>query len=142
MAGDPWQITREADRDRPGGPRRQLGDPLSPRQAQVVALYAAGHRTHWIVKKLGISRQAVNEALHHAREKMGRAEVAKLGVPSRDADFDWTDAAIAMLRELWAEGMPTKAIGLAIGVSNNAVIGKAHRLGLEPRPPPIRRRPD
>lgn len=49
----------------------------------------------------------------------------------------WPDADTATLRRLWADGMGTKEIGASIGVGKNAVIGKARRLGLAPRPNPV-----
>jgi GcrA cell cycle regulator len=51
----------------------------------------------------------------------------------------WTDERIEQLRELWAEGLTTGEIGKRLGVSKNAVVGKAHRLGLKGRPSPIKR---
>jgi GcrA cell cycle regulator len=51
----------------------------------------------------------------------------------------WTGEAIARLTALWAEGRTTGEIGRRLGASKNAVVGKAHRLGLPPRPCPIRR---
>jgi len=53
--------------------------------------------------------------------------------------MDWTQEAIDRLRALWAEGLSTAEIGRRMGVSKNAVVGKAHRLNLPPRPSPIRR---
>ena len=53
--------------------------------------------------------------------------------------MDWTDEVIERLKTLWAEGVSTAEIGRRIGVSKNAVVGKAHRLLLEARPSPIRR---
>lgn len=53
----------------------------------------------------------------------------------------WTQALLERLAELWAEGHSTVAIGRQLGVSKNAVIGKARRLGLTARPSPIRRDP-
>jgi GcrA cell cycle regulator len=52
--------------------------------------------------------------------------------------MEWSEEAIARLRELWAEGHSTAEIGRRMGVSKNAVVGKAHRLGLAARPSPIR----
>ena len=49
----------------------------------------------------------------------------------------WTSALIVELRELWAEGHSTAAIGRRLGVSKNAIVGKAHRLELDSRPSPI-----
>lgn len=53
--------------------------------------------------------------------------------------MDWTGEAIDLLRALWAEGHSTAEIGRRMGISKNAVVGKAHRLNLPPRPSPIRR---
>ncbi|MCB4822407.1 GcrA family cell cycle regulator [Roseicella aerolata] len=55
--------------------------------------------------------------------------------------MDWTAEAIEQLRGLWAEGHSTAEIGRRMGVSKNAVVGKAHRLNLPARPSPIRREP-
>ncbi len=53
--------------------------------------------------------------------------------------MDWTTEAIDALRGFWAEGHSTAEIGRRMGISKNAVVGKAHRLNLPPRPSPIRR---
>lgn len=53
----------------------------------------------------------------------------------------WTPAAIVQLGDLWAQGFSTAEIGRLIGVSKNAVVGKVHRIGLPPRPSPLKRRP-
>ncbi|HET9020129.1 MAG TPA: GcrA family cell cycle regulator [Acetobacteraceae bacterium] len=53
--------------------------------------------------------------------------------------MEWNEEAIGQLRTLWAEGHSTAEIGRRMGVSKNAVVGKAHRLGLVSRPSPIRR---
>jgi GcrA cell cycle regulator len=55
--------------------------------------------------------------------------------------MDWTTEAIDRLRALWAEGHSTAEIGRRMGVTKNAVVGKAHRLDLPARPSPIRRDP-
>lgn len=50
----------------------------------------------------------------------------------------WTPAAVEMLKQLWADGKTAGQIAQQIGgVSRNAVLGKAHRLGLEPRVSPV-----
>jgi GcrA cell cycle regulator len=51
----------------------------------------------------------------------------------------WTETQIADLKRLWTAGRSTSQIGTALGVSKNAVIGKAHRLNLPARTSPIRR---
>ena len=53
--------------------------------------------------------------------------------------MEWAEETIVKLRELWAEGHSTAEIGRRLGVSKNAVVGKAHRLDLSARPSPIRR---
>jgi GcrA cell cycle regulator len=46
----------------------------------------------------------------------------------------WTDEEIALLRQLWAEGLKTREIAERIPThGRNSVIGKAHRLKLEAR---------
>ena len=51
----------------------------------------------------------------------------------------WTDERIEKLKELWAQGLSISQIGEALGVSRNAIAGKAHRMGLPKRPSPISR---
>jgi GcrA cell cycle regulator len=53
--------------------------------------------------------------------------------------MEWTDETIQRLRILWDEGHSTAEIGRRLGMSKNAVVGKAHRLDLPARPSPIRR---
>jgi GcrA cell cycle regulator len=53
--------------------------------------------------------------------------------------MSWTDERIERLKELWSKGMTASAIADELGgVSRNAVIGKAHRLGLQSRPSPVK----
>jgi len=53
----------------------------------------------------------------------------------------WNPERIAQLTELWNQGLSTAEIGRRIGVTKNAVVGKAHRLLLTPRPSPLKRKP-
>jgi len=53
--------------------------------------------------------------------------------------MSWTDERVAELTRLWETGYSASAIGRLLGVSKNAVVGKAHRLRLQSRPSPIRR---
>jgi GcrA cell cycle regulator len=55
-------------------------------------------------------------------------------------DFmSWTDERIATLRKMWEGGATASEIATELGgVSRNAVIGKAHRLGLKARPSPVK----
>jgi GcrA cell cycle regulator len=52
--------------------------------------------------------------------------------------MEWTEESILRLRAFWSEGLSTAEIGRRLGVSKNAVVGKAHRLDLTARPSPIR----
>ncbi len=45
----------------------------------------------------------------------------------------WTEERIADLMRMWTAGRTVSYIGTALGVSKNAVIGKAHRLKLPSR---------
>jgi len=51
----------------------------------------------------------------------------------------WNDETIARLRMLWDEGHATAEIARRMGITKNAVIGKAHRLDLPGRTSPILR---
>lgn len=53
--------------------------------------------------------------------------------------MSWTDERIDRLKALWLQGMTASQIADELGgVSRNAVIGKAHRLGLQSRPSPVK----
>ena len=52
--------------------------------------------------------------------------------------MSWTEERIDTLRKMWEGGQTASQIAEALGgVSRNAVIGKAHRLGLQSRPSPV-----
>ncbi|MDQ2804861.1 MAG: GcrA family cell cycle regulator, partial [Pseudomonadota bacterium] len=56
--------------------------------------------------------------------------------------MEWSEDTILRLRALWEEGHSTAEIGRRLGVTKNAVVGKAHRLDLAARPSPIRHAPE
>ncbi|WP_375196670.1 GcrA family cell cycle regulator [Sphingobium sp.] len=53
--------------------------------------------------------------------------------------MSWTDERIDQLKAMWERGLTASQIADELGgVSRNAVIGKAHRLGLQSRPSPVK----
>jgi GcrA cell cycle regulator len=53
--------------------------------------------------------------------------------------MSWTEERIDTLKKMWDKGLTATQIAEELGgVSRNAVIGKAHRLGLQSRPSPVK----
>eukprot|EP01042_Synura_sphagnicola_P022017 gene22017-28035_t len=53
--------------------------------------------------------------------------------------MSWTEERIEKLTKMWEGGATASQIAEELGgVSRNAVIGKAHRLGLKARPSPVK----
>lgn len=79
----------------------------------------------------------------HSPFVVDKSRIRFKSVNGRDTqEVDWDaskEYAITCLRALWAEGHSTAEIGRRMGISKNAVVGKAHRLNLPARPSPIRR---
>ena len=48
----------------------------------------------------------------------------------------WNEERLGQLTKLWGQGLSITQIGLKLGVTRNAVVGKVHRMGL-----PIRQSP-
>lgn len=42
----------------------------------------------------------------------------------------WTDERVELLKKLWTDGLSASQIAGELGVTRNAVMGKAHRIGL------------
>jgi hypothetical protein len=57
--------------------------------------------------------------------------------PNHSIPFDWTDAAILRLTELWEAEQSMQAIANDLGCTKDAVNAKAHRLNLPGRTSPI-----
>lgn len=54
--------------------------------------------------------------------------------------MDWTEERVEVLRGMWMNGYTARQIAEKLGgVTRNAVIGKAHRMGLSQRPSPVKR---
>ena len=49
----------------------------------------------------------------------------------------WTEERLEKLKQLWDKGLSISSIGEELGVTRNAIAGKAHRLGLKKRQSPI-----
>lgn len=94
----------------------------------------------WIADRLpGRAAQAVRqraERLGLPKNPPGRPPVVR-----QAPETEWTPGRIGALTRLWQEGHTARAIAEKLGgVTHNAVVGKAHRLGLseqKPRPAPI-----
>jgi GcrA cell cycle regulator len=55
--------------------------------------------------------------------------------------MDWTPEVVEKLKELWAQGLSITQIGQRLGITRNAVVGKAHRIGLSRRASVVARPP-
>jgi len=52
----------------------------------------------------------------------------------------WTDEKVNSLKKLWVKGTSTAEIARRLGLSKNSVIGKVHRLNLDTRPSPLKKK--
>lgn len=89
-----------------------------------------------ITKMIGenISLTKIAEAIGlHRRTLTERVDRLGLSRPKGAELIDWNDDNTAELKRLWNMKMSGRAIAAALGVSKNAVIGKANRLQLEAR---------
>jgi GcrA cell cycle regulator len=103
-------------------------------------------RTSWEIEatKLQPESQVVHRILHADSNQLLPPVSSPLTVFSRqrvqrNQHMVWDDETIGLLRDLWMQGHSTAEIGRRLGVSKNAIVGKAHRLELDARPSPIRR---
>ncbi len=66
-------------------------------------------------------------------------ETSNLPRPPKFPISDWSDDRVASLTRLWGEGRTASYIAVELGgVTRSAVIGKVHRLNLDPRRVTIR----
>ena len=54
----------------------------------------------------------------------------------------WTEKMVEDLKIMWKQGLTTGEIGKRLGVSKNSIVGKVHRLQLDARPSPIKKKED
>jgi GcrA cell cycle regulator len=78
-----------------------------------------------VAEKFGVGFHYVRGLAKRARK---RGELSP-----RCENGEWPTDRVETLKAMWAQGLPTLAISKALGVTRNAVIGKAHRLDLKSR---------
>jgi GcrA cell cycle regulator len=76
---------------------------------------------------------------HEFHRDRSQGAVRRPETELNDAGSIWTDTLQARLRELWEQGLTASQIAAELCITRNAVIGKAHRLGLGGRASPIQR---
>ena len=109
--------------------------------AEIIRRRLAGETYDAIGSAVGLS----NGSLYHRLNKLREAGCpAVVKSPSRQnsggGNSDgrgWPSERKAWLRADWDAGYSTAEIGRRLGVSKNAVVGEAHRMGLTGRPSPI-----
>lgn len=97
---------------------------------EILTLVRQSHRM------MATDRESALETARSSQE-VARILGAQIGAQIGAWPFtaDWTDSRIAALKHYWSQGMTASQIADELGgVSRNAVIGKAHRLGLQSRP--------
>jgi GcrA cell cycle regulator len=79
------------------------------------------------------------DQFHECFIDRSEAAVPRTETELNDAGSIWTYTLQARLRELWEQGLTASQIAAELCITRNAVIGKAHRLGLSGRASPIQR---
>lgn len=87
---------------------------------------AAGESQAEIALAFGTTEKAVSAAVGNHHRRHGYADGQK-------APMKWTAEVCDTLREMWAGGWTPAEIGQRLGVSYNAIVQKAARLGLAAR---------
>jgi GcrA cell cycle regulator len=92
--------------------------------------------------RLVLELRAIQGQIHHysvAQSETARQQ-AIVYLDIWKIAMSWTEDRIELLRALWDSGQSASQIAekLSGGITRNAVIGKAHRLGLKARPSPVK----
>jgi GcrA cell cycle regulator len=104
-----------------------------PHDARIRDLWFGGMSDAAIGAAVGLSAAEVLARRHeldmfdHGETRPGAAADADRPWPARDEE----------LRARWAGGDSASVIAAAMGLTKNAVVGRAHRMGLPARPSPI-----
>jgi hypothetical protein len=93
---------------------------MSERDAKIVKMHHQGVSARQICERFGLGKTTALRVLH------------RLGlIPNGNAPVKATDDHIKAIGDLWSAGASASAIGTALGVTKNAVIGIVHRYGLK-----------
>ena len=107
--------------------RSVAGQPLDYRAEKFAAMVRSGMTRRQVGARAGLTGERVAQIIEPI---MGRMSFRETWKGTRDEE----------LSERWMRGETAADIAAALGISRNAVIGKAHRLGLPARPSPIKRK--
>jgi GcrA cell cycle regulator len=106
-------------------------NPLGPRWAGVSALRTALR----VLPLASLQLQWTADSEQAILEVFRAAAIAWADIAYPISGTGWSDERTRILERLWAAGFTASEIATVLkGVSRNAVIGKAHRLGLGPTP--------
>ena len=92
-------------------------------------------------RKHGFGVTYINDVLQYRKPPTpGMAEICGVSrpAPAICGYRTWDADAIAQLRLLWAEKLPSVEIARTMGFTKNAILGKVHRLNLDGRASPIK----
>ena len=115
------------DLTQPGDRPQTTGQPLDYRAEKFAAMVRSGMTRRQVGARAGLTGERVAQIIEPI---MGRMSFRETWKGTRDEE----------LSERWMRGETAADIAAALGISRNAVIGKAHRLGLPARPSPIKRK--
>jgi len=112
----PWRLLGD-----PGEQHPARQHPGCARRRPWQTAHGVSHAPAPTLDDLLTARTRVGAKIHSAKERP---------MSNRSDPIEWTPEVVLSLRQLWDEGHSTAEIGRRLGVSKNAVVGKAHRLDL------------
>jgi DNA-binding CsgD family transcriptional regulator len=99
------------------------------RNREIAARLVAGATHQQVAREFGLSKQ-----------RIGQLRLLLTGRPHSERPPKWPVERTRMLAKLWHQGLSCSQIGQRLGVSKDAVLGKARRLDLPIRVPGNARR--